>query len=148
MSKATAELRETEKLTEEEIYSLGTMQSDEDDLVKLTFQVSEQIREKIVDQYDRMRNVDMSLKPVERYRVARSMGVLAAVAKGVRSRAFREGELFIPKTELIISEGKVRITALKATLAIPTDVNVQSIIFSRFADGDVTGSILGTQVQS
>jgi hypothetical protein len=147
MSKAIAELEETETLTEAEIYSLGTMESDEDSLMDFLFSVSEQLGEKIKDQYERLRDVDMSLNHVERYRVARSMGVLAAIAKGIRGRAFREGEVFIPKTELIVSEGKVRITSLKATLAIPAGLKVQSVVF-RIGDDGVSGAVLASQVAS
>ncbi len=135
------------KATEEAAVKLGTMQSEEDVVNELSFPVSDNLKRKIEDQYDRMRNVDMSLKAVERYRVARSMGVFAAIAKGIRSRAFREGEVFIPKTELSVSEGKLRITALKATLEIPAGLDVKSIVF-RIGDGGVEGSILAAQVQS
>jgi hypothetical protein len=137
----------TETLTEAEVLGLGTMQSDEDDLVRLDFPVSEQLQEKIKDQYQRVmlgmgKGDDDWLNPVVRYRRSREAGVLAAVAKGVKNRAFRENELFIPKSELDVSEGKVRISALKATLAVPAALKVKSIVFNIGDDG-VTGSILG-----
>ena len=130
---------------------LGMMQSDEDDLVHLIFPVSTQLQEKIEGQYNRVmvamgKGEEDWENPIVRYRKSREAGVLAAIAKGLRSRAFREGELFIPKTELIVSEGKVRITSLKATLAIPVGLNVKSIVF-RIGEGAVSGSIMAAQVQ-
>ena len=130
---------------------LGMMQSDEDDLVHLIFPVSTQLQEKIEDQYHRVmvamgKGEEDWENPIVRYRRSREAGVLAAIAKGLRSRAFREGELFIPKTELIVSEGKVRITSLKATLAIPVGLNVKSIVF-RIGEDSVSGSIMAAQVQ-
>jgi hypothetical protein len=145
MPNAIAELAELE-------VELGMMQSDEDDLVHLTFPVSEQLKEKIKDQYRLVMTAmgngeDDWSNPVVRYRAVRSAGVLAAVAKGVKNRAFREGELFIPKSELDASEGKVRISALKATLAVPPGLKVKSIVF-RIGEGGVSGSIVASQVQS
>jgi len=133
------------------IAELGMMQSDEDDLVHLIFPVSTQLQEKIEDQYHRVmvamgKGEEDWENPIVRYRRSREAGVLAAIAKGLRSRAFREGELFIPKTELIVSEGKVRITSLKATLAIPVGLNVKSIVF-RIGEDSVSGSIMAAQVQ-
>ena len=139
---ATDEVSSSQEVT----IRLGMMETSVDQELKLEFPVSESLREKLQDQYSRVRDNGRIGNPVERYRAARAAGVLAAVAKGVRSRAFRDGELFIPQTELDVSEGKVRITALKATLILPAGLRAKNVIF-RFTESGVTGLLTVSPVQ-
>jgi hypothetical protein len=126
---------------------LGMMQSAEDDEMTISFPVSEQLSLKIAEQYERLQGIDMTLEAVERYRAARAAGVLAAIAKGIRSRSFAEGVLFIPKTELIISQGRLRITSLKAALPVPEGMEVKNVSF-HIRGGEVTGTVVTSRVQS
>ena len=115
--------------------SLGTMHVDEEATRLLPFAVSGQLAEKLDDQRQRLDGIDLKTPPVERYRLARAAGVLAAVAKGVKNRTDRPSEIFLPKSELQNGNGSVRISSLKASITVPDGIKIKSVSFVRTDDG-------------
>jgi hypothetical protein len=114
-----------------EVETLGTMHVDEETTRVLLFEVSEALKQKLDDQRQRLDGVNPKLPPVERYQLARSAGVLAAVAKGVKNRSDRPNEIFLPKSELRNGNGSIRISSLRAAIAVPEGVRVKSVSFVR-----------------
>jgi hypothetical protein len=118
-----------------EVESLGTMHIDEEATRVLVFEVSEPLKQKLDDQRQRLDGVNPKLPPVERYQLARSAGVLAAVAKGIKNRSDRPNEIFLPKSELRNGNGSIRISSLRASIAVPEGVSVKNVSFVRTDDG-------------
>jgi|GEM_PF-5435193 hypothetical protein len=104
---------------------------EEDSVQRSSFIVSEALAEKLNDQLDRLATVDASRPGKERYQLARQAGCFAAIAKGAKDRKLEPDQVYIPKTELMVKDGKVRISALKATLNLPGVFGVVGIVFLR-----------------
>jgi hypothetical protein len=64
-----------------------------------------------------------------RYHLAR----FAAVAKGAKDRQLEPDQIYFPTTAMVISEGKARISSLKATFPIPDGVKVKGVVFFKKA---------------
>lgn len=83
------------------------------------------------DQLERLNTVDPKQSGKVRRQRARDAGCLCAVAKGAAQRELKPDLIFIPNSEPTITSGKVRVSALKATLPIPEGVQVKNVTFVR-----------------
>jgi hypothetical protein len=122
--------------TKETEVELGMMQSEEDDSVTLQFPVSDHLKQKLEDQYRLLQSIELSKKPVERYRAARAAGVMAAFAKGIRSRRPETNHMTLPSTEFQIKDGSVWISCLRASIPnVPPGIRIRSLLFVFGDDG-------------
>lgn len=83
------------------------------------------------DQREKLDLVNMRRSGHERFRQARKLGCLVAVAKGVKYRKLERGEICIPYTEFTITNGRLHIPALKTVFPVPTGMDVRAVVFRR-----------------
>ena len=75
------------------------------------------------EQLSKLDTVDAKVPGKRRYQLARQAGVLCALAKGARSRELKPNQLHVPGTELSVSERGVRISALRCTMPLPSNMH-------------------------
>lgn len=109
---------------------LTAMQTDDEHVHLLPFPISEALALKMDDQRQKLSHTDPELPGKQRYLSAREHGCFAAVAKGAKDRELQPGRIFIPGSELTHSNGRVRISALKASLPVPDGLHVKGITFT------------------
>jgi hypothetical protein len=116
-------------MTTQNAVSAVTFVCDEESVQRIPFTVSESLADKLWDQSKRLIDIDPSRPGKERYQLARAAGCFAAVAKGVKDRKLEQLRLYIPGTEVVVTGGHARISALKATLPVADGLRVRGVVF-------------------
>jgi hypothetical protein len=116
-----------------------TMVRDDEGIAVIPFIVSENLATVLDSQRAKLDQVDATKTGKERYRLAREAGCFAAVSKGAKDRELKENQLFIPGTEMSVTNGILRISALKASLPMDPNWKARNVTFRRVR-GLVTGN--------
>jgi len=98
----------------------------------ISFEVSEDLSERLNDLREKLDAIDPHKPGQLRYEAARKLGVGAAVAKGAKYRSLTPERLFIPSTEIRRLIDGIRIPYLKTTIPnVPEEMEVKAVLFLR-----------------
>lgn len=108
---------------------------DGEGLKTITFSVSESLANLLEEQRAKLDQVDATKPGKIRYAEARAKGCFTAVAKGASDRQLKPNRIFIPRTELRVTDGVLRISVFKASVpcgcGYDYDDEVRSVTFQK-----------------
>ena len=109
----------------------GTMVTEEERIQTIPFSVSESLAHLLEAQRAKLDQVDATKPGKLRYAEARAKGCFTAVAKGAKDRQLKPNQIFIPRTELRMADGTLRISVFKASVPCDYGDEVLSVTFQK-----------------
>ena len=110
----------------------ATMITDGERIKTILFSVSESLAALLEAQRAKLDQVDATKPGKLRYAEARAKGCFTAVAKGASDRQLKPNRIFIPRTELRMTDGTLRISVFKASVPCDyADDEVRSVTFEK-----------------